>query len=75
MKNKLLSTIKNLDIQGYQINMGYRGEGNIHKTLLGAFVSSVIFLSIFKSTYAKTHDMLFHGNDSVSQYYSPVTNV
>ena len=62
---KILKQLKKLDIQGYQISLNYKGKGNNHQTYLGGFVCAIVFMSILSSTYHKTHDMLFHGNDSI----------
>ena len=74
MKKKVFNTIKQLDIQGYEITMGYKGKGNVHKSYFGSFICLLVYISIAKSTYHKTHDMLYHGNDTIYKNEALMTN-
>ena len=67
MYKKVKKWIKKRDLVGYQVNLSYNGNGNVHQTLLGGTISSLVLALMLYITYGKSYAMVTNGNDDVTK--------
>ena len=67
MKKATTNFITNRDLVGYQVNLSYNGNGNLHRTFLGGTISTFVLALILYITYGKSFTMVTHGNDNISK--------
>ena len=67
MQKQTKKWIKGLDLVGHQVTLSYNGNGHVHKTILGGFLSSFVLAFILYITYSKSFTMVTHGDDTISK--------
>ena len=69
-KNTFKSLIEGQDLFGHVIQFNFNRKGDSHRTLIGAFVSILIKLSIAYYIFIKVLILVSNGDDKISTEYT-----